>query len=67
LNALGETVVIECFCCVVIQSTICDTGAQNLSHVVFGFLLHHILQLICFKILFTEYRYLFSNWRYAHL
>jgi len=39
---------------------ICDTGAQNSSHVIFCFLLfRHILQFICFKILVTKSKHLF--------
>ena len=40
---------------------ICDTGVQNPLLVVFGFLISHILRCICFKILFKESKYLFSN------
>jgi len=46
---------------------ICDTRAQNLSFIIFGFLLNHILHCICFKIHFTVSEYLVSNWSYTHL
>jgi len=32
-----------------------------------AFLFYHILYCICFKILFTESKYLVSNWGYTHL
>jgi len=46
---------------------ICDTGSQNLSFVLFGFLLNHILHCSCFKILFTVSKYLVSNWNYSEI
>ena len=46
----------------------CDTGAQNPSLVVFGgFFFSHILHCICFKMHFTESKYLVSNWSYTCL
>jgi len=44
-----------------------DTAAQNLTLVIFGFLLNYILCCICFKILFTGSKYFVSNWSYTHL
>jgi len=41
---------------------ICDTEAQNPSLVVFAFLFILMLHCICFKILYTESKYLVSNW-----
>src|SRR6218665_3071086 len=52
-------------------STITRTnGTQGLKtrHMLFlAFLFRHILQFICFKILFTKFKYLFSNQSYANL
>ena len=56
-------VVVPCISC----ATIYDTGAQNPSLVVFGFLLNHLLHCICFKMLFTVTKYLVSNRSYTCL
>src|SRR6218665_845192 len=60
-----------CCCCTQdiasVTETKCGTGGQNPSLVVFGFLFNHNLHCICFKLLFTESKYLVSNLHYTRL
>jgi len=43
-----------------IVKTVCDTRGKNPSLLAFS--LNHIIRCICYKILFTESKYLLSNW-----
>ena len=51
-----------------VSSELYVTQGPKTSRLSFSaFLLNHILHCFCFKILFTESKYLVSNWSYTHL
>jgi len=53
------------YCLSIHVFNICDTGTQKPSFL--AILFNRILRCICFKIIFTEWKYLAYNWSYIRL